>query len=60
VPGREIARSLKIRSEEDYLALFKEKKLDDGDPASRLPYRPDLKYRTEWQGWDDWLKTPSD
>jgi Phage-integrase repeat unit len=23
--------------------------------ASSLPYRPDLLYKNEWKGWDDWL-----
>lgn len=57
-PGRELARGLNLRSEEEYLRLFKEKKIDDDDPASRLPYRPDLKYKEEWKGWDDWLVKP--
>ncbi|KAL3906658.1 MAG: hypothetical protein SGARI_003901 [Bacillariaceae sp.] len=47
--GRKIARSLQdIDTEEDYLALFTEKKLSDDDIASRLPYRPDLKYKAQW------------
>ena len=54
--GRAIARSLPIQSKEEYLRLFEEKRINDDDPASRLPYRPDLKYKDEWKGWDDWLK----
>lgn len=57
-PGREIARSLNLASEEEYVQLFKEKKIEDGTPASRLPYRPDLKYKAEWKGWEDWLRSP--
>ena len=53
--GREVARKLNLRTEEEYLRLFQEKLIDDDDLASRLPYRPDLKYKTDWQGWDDWL-----
>ena len=53
--ARDIARSLSLKSEEEYLKIFKEKKLDDNDPAIRLPYRPDLRYKFEWQNWDDWL-----
>lgn len=57
--GRDIARCLNIKSKEEYMRLFEEKRLNDDDPASRLPYRPDLKYKEEWKGWDDWLKSPS-
>jgi len=32
--------------------------LNDDDSASRLPYRPDLKYKEEWKGWNDWLCKP--
>ena len=53
--GREIARSMAISSEEAYLQLFKDKQIHDDDRASRLPYRPDLKYKSEWKGWNDWL-----
>lgn len=56
--GRTIARTLNVTSEEEYLAIFKEKRLRDDDPASRLPYRPDLKFKQEWKGWDDWLGKP--
>jgi hypothetical protein len=54
--GRAIARSLLVESKEEYMKLFEEKRIEDNDPASRLPYRPDLKYKDEWKGWDDWLK----
>jgi hypothetical protein len=54
--ARNVARSLKnIDTEEAYLALFREKKLSDDDIASRLPYRPDLKYKDQWISWDDYL-----
>jgi hypothetical protein len=53
--GREIARGLNVESKDTYLKLFQDKKIDDDDPASRLPYRPDLKYKSEWKGWEDWL-----
>ena len=54
--GRKVARSLQgIDTEEAYLALFIEKKLSDDDIASRLPYRPDLKYKERWASWDDFL-----
>jgi len=53
--GREIARGLNLESEEEYLRLFKDNEIDGDDPASRLPYQPDLKYKLEWQGWEDWL-----
>ena len=54
--GRKIARELKgIDTEESYLELIKSKTISDDDLASRLPYRPDLKYKDEWLGWDDFL-----
>lgn len=40
--GRAIAQTLSVSSEKEYIAMFKEKKLEDHHPASRLPYRPDL------------------
>jgi hypothetical protein len=56
--GRKVARGLEnIETEEAYLDLFKEKKLNDDDIASRLPYRPDLKYKDRWISWDDFLKS---
>ena len=53
--GRNIARKLKVHTEEDYLSLIKSKSISDDDIASRLPYRPDLKYKEEWNGWNDFL-----
>jgi hypothetical protein len=53
--GRLIARELNIKTKEEYLKRFEDKEIEDYDPASRLPYRPDLKYKKEWKGWDDWL-----
>ncbi|KAL7437085.1 hypothetical protein ACHAXH_008789 [Discostella pseudostelligera] len=58
--ARSIARSLNgITTEESYLELMKNKSssISDDDTASRLPYRPDLKYKTEWMGWDDFLNS---
>ena len=29
--------------------------VNDGDPTSRLPFRPDLYYqKDDWQGWEVW------
>ena len=53
--GKEIAQKLGISSKEGYLELFEKKLIDDDDDAIRLPYRPDLMYKAEWQGWSDWL-----
>ena len=54
--GRIVARALEgIDTEESYIKWFKSKTISDNDPASRLPYRPDLKYKDEWSGWDDFL-----
>eukprot|EP00980_Cylindrotheca_fusiformis_P006623 scaffold1390_cov138-Cylindrotheca_fusiformis.AAC.26 len=60
--GRAIARELNLASQQEYLTLFEQKQIQDDDPASLLPYRPDLKYKAEWLGWEDWLgcqKPPS-
>lgn len=53
--GRRVARGLGVETEEGYVALMKSKTIPDGDVASRLPYRPDLKYKEQWKGWDDFL-----
>lgn len=54
--GREIARTLKFNTEDEYLTFFRENKItSEDDPLSRLPIRPDLYYKQDWQGWDDWL-----
>jgi hypothetical protein len=53
--GRKVARGLKIDTETAYLTLHKEKRFSEDDLASRLPYRPDLKYKDEWISWEDFL-----
>jgi hypothetical protein len=54
--GREIARTLQLNTEDEYLTIFREKQItSEDDPVSRLPFRPDLYYKQEWQGWNDWL-----
>lgn len=53
--GKAIARKLNIKSRDEYIKLFEDRKIEDDDPASRLPLRPDLMYKAEWVGWDDWL-----
>ena len=54
--ARTVARGLvNIETEEQYLNLFKEKKLSEDGLESRLPYRPDLKYKSKWISWDDFL-----
>lgn len=54
--GREVAHKLEgIETEEAYMALMNSKTIPDGDISSRLPFRPDLKYKEEWQGWEDFL-----
>ena len=65
--AREIAREKvgpnsewKVSTEAQYLELMKQKVFEDGDIASRLPYRPDLKYKTKgWVSWDDFLQLNS-
>mmetsp|Transcript_59046 Transcript_59046/g.70423 ORF Transcript_59046/g.70423 Transcript_59046/m.70423 type:complete len:155 (-) Transcript_59046:870-1334(-) len=55
--GRNVARALESVSKmEDYLALFETKVISDDDKASRLPYRPDLRYKDKWLGWENWLQ----
>ena len=58
--GREVARSLQLQREEEYLKLIESKIIKDSELASRLPYRPDLKYKQEWKGWEDWLGVSRD
>lgn len=54
--GREVAHKLEgIETEEAYMALMKSKTIPDGDISSRLPFRPDLMYKEQWQGWEDFL-----
>eukprot|EP00934_Nitzschia_sp_Nitz4_P001870 Nitzschia sp. Nitz4//scaffold65_size103378//30414//30743//NITZ4_004460-RA/size103378-exonerate_protein2genome-gene-0.15-mRNA-1//-1//CDS//3329556222//1870//frame0 len=53
--GRTVARALPCSTQEEYMEFVRSKRSPDEDPASRLPLRPDLKYTTEWKGWDDWL-----
>jgi hypothetical protein len=48
--GRIIAGGLNIKTKGEYLKRFEDKEIDDYNPASRLPYRPDLKYKEEWKG----------
>ena len=37
--GREVARSLEVATEEDYMRLMKSKTIPEEDIASRLPFR---------------------
>ncbi|KAL7472271.1 hypothetical protein ACHAXS_012604 [Conticribra weissflogii] len=54
--GRDVARSLEgITTEQAYLHLIRSKSIPEDSTASRLPYRPDLKYKANWKGWDDFL-----
>ena len=58
--ARDIARKLDVKTEEEYLDLFQSKKLSDDEDASRLPFRPDLYYKNDWKGWEDFLGSDSD
>ena len=61
--GRAVVRTLGLRARDEY-AAFKggagpappyggdERRCD---VRMRLPARPDLKYRKDWRGWEDWL-----
>ncbi|EJK73706.1 hypothetical protein THAOC_04654 [Thalassiosira oceanica] len=53
--GREVARTMEVATEEDYMRLMKSKTIPEEDVASRLPFRPDLMYKENWNGWDDFL-----
>lgn len=56
--ARGIAQRLPVQSRDAYLAFVKDTNaLDDDDDARRLPYRPDLYYKTDWKGWEDFLGT---
>ena len=44
-----------VATEWAYLELMRGKTIPDNGAASRLPYRPDLKYGDEWRGWGDFL-----
>ena len=54
--GRSVARALEgIDTEASYIALIMSKSIPDDDIASRLPLRPDIKYKSEWLNWNDFL-----
>ena len=47
----------KASTEDEYKNLFEGKEIDDDDIASRLPYRPDLKYKNKgWISWENFLQ----
>ena len=52
-----VSRALGFQTEEEYLACFAKRaiEIDDESLASRLPYKPNLFYKTEWKGWDHYL-----
>lgn len=52
-----VSRSLGLKTEDEYLALFSDRasNIDDGDLASRLPYKPNLFYKAKWKSWDHFL-----
>lgn len=51
-----VARSLNLTTQEEYTNLFSNPKAFDNDnEASRLPYKPDLVYKKQWQGWASFL-----
>jgi len=60
--AKQVAHKLQITSPQEWMNVFEQHKIwdddDDGSddhPVARLPYRPDLYYKNEWQGWEDWL-----
>jgi hypothetical protein len=53
--GRQVARSLGLKSKEEYAELFQSKRIHDSEEASRLPFLPDKVYKDQWQSWDDFL-----
>jgi hypothetical protein len=64
--AREVARTRvgpssitkwKASTEAEYKNLFEQKKIEDDDIASRLPYQPDLKYKNKgWISWENFLQ----
>ncbi len=54
--GREVAHLLDgIDSDGAYLEYVGGETPPNEDAASWLPYRPDLKYRADWLGWDNFM-----
>ena len=56
--ARQVAREQlpsSIDSKEVYMEAFQQKLFSEDDDVSLLPYRPDLYYKKQWQGWDDFL-----
>ena len=47
--ARLVARELGAKSEEEYLALFREKRIDEDSSAIRLLFRPDLHFKKDWR-----------
>lgn len=57
--ARKEASKRNISTQKEYMQLMESKTIEDGDIASRLPYRPDLKYKTKgWISWEDFLQEP--
>jgi len=44
-----------LRTKEEYNAYIEKNKDDDDDLSSRLPWRPELYYKNQWESWDHWL-----
>ena len=44
-----------ITSEEDYKTFLKSREGEDDCLSQRLPCMPDKYYKTDWQGWNDFL-----
>ena len=56
--ARQLAHDkLSVTTQEEYEDFFrnKNKNLSEDDSLHRMPFRPDLFYKKQWQGWDDFL-----
>ena len=56
--GAELERAAPEAWNGGHALRFREKATAVGVDTGRLPALPELKYRTEWAGWEDWLQHP--
>jgi len=55
--ARSCVKRLGLANEESYIKIIRSLQDEDRDNemASRLPFRPDLKYKNDWISWDHFL-----
>jgi hypothetical protein len=57
--GAELERAAPEAWNSGHALRFREKAAAAGVDTGRLPALPELKYRAEWAGWEDWLGSAS-